>query len=312
MAAVITPEAELCAAAPMAVEVEAKTSEEAPGDSLASRLREEVGKVLQGLDLQSTTLGQMRSALETNLSLQAGALDEHKDSIRNLLQERIQQMQDKNAADEADAADEAASKDCQPEVEAETPPRKYKMDKKRRRLMEAAIRLARKCRRGDATGAGAPVVQQPELDGIEGPLAVQIGGMEVTVPLKTLYSGRRGFHTYQPVTVTMGGRKVELNCLITCAVAECKDLAMLQAELTKAESKDDAEAPQETVEATEPALDAAQAPKDAAVDASEAPKEAAEVQVDAAEVPVDVAVEATEVTQEAAVSEDVEMAQESQ
>lgn len=202
-------------------------------DSLANQLPEEIAKVLEGLDLQMTTLGQVRAALESNLGLQSGALDEHREAIRDILQERIQEMQNTDNHDEASPVDGATD---------ETPPPKSKdREKKRRRLMEAAIRLAKKCRRGDGAGSGAVVVEQPELEGVEGPLEVHIGGVPVNVPLKTLYSGRRGFHVYQPVTVTLGGRQVELNCLVTCAVNDCKDLAVLQAELAGADSisKDD-------------------------------------------------------------------------
>jgi len=233
MAAVITAEAEASSLF---------GSECVPAnDSLANQLPEEIAKVLEGLDLQTTTLGQVRAALESNLGLQSGSLDEHREAIRDILQERIQEMQNTDNHGEASPMDGATD---------ETPPPKSKdREKKRRRLMEAAIRLAKKCRRGDGAGAGAVVVEQPELDGVEGPLEVHIGGVPVNVPLKTLYSGRRGFHVYQPVTVTLGGRQVELNCLVTCAVNDCKDLAVLQAELAGADSKDgELQKPQDAAE----------------------------------------------------------------
>jgi len=212
-------------------------------DGLADQLPEEIAKVLEGLDLQTTTLGQVRAALESNLGLQAGALDEHKEAIRDILQERIQDMQSTGDHEEASPMEGAAD---------ETPPPKSKdREKKRRRLMEAAIRLAKKCRRGDGAGAGGVVEEQAELEGVEGPLEVHIGGVPVNVPLKTLYSGRRGFHLYQPVTVTLGGRQIELNCLVTCAVKDCKDLAVLQAELARADSKDAAEALEDPAALTE-------------------------------------------------------------
>jgi len=46
-----------------------------------------------GLDLASTTLGQVRALLETNLGLEAGALEELRDVVKNLLSEKINEMQ---------------------------------------------------------------------------------------------------------------------------------------------------------------------------------------------------------------------------
>lgn len=241
MAAVIAAEE---VAAPMQVEVEASPAKD---DTLAARLPEEVAKVLQGLDLESTTLGKVRVALEVNLGLQYGALDEHKDAIKQLLQDKIQEMQAQEQ-DKENIGEEAVA-DSQ-EAQAETPPPKQNKDKKRRRLMEAAIRLAKKCRRGDTAGGDEAVVKQPELEGIDEPLEVEIGGVKVKVPLKTLYSGRKGFHAYQPVTVMMNGRQVELNCMVTCAVSDVKDLAVLQAELATADAQD-AKSEPETAAATE-------------------------------------------------------------
>merc|ERR1719359_92474 len=61
------------------------------------KLREEVGRVLQGIDLANTTLGKVRKTIEANLELESGALDEHKEYVVSLLQEKIQQMQEKTS-----------------------------------------------------------------------------------------------------------------------------------------------------------------------------------------------------------------------
>merc|ERR1719162_353404 len=101
------------AVVPMQVELEASKE-----GSLAARLPQEVAKVLEGLDLQSTTLGQVRIALEGNLGLELGSLDEHKDAIKELLQEKIQQMQAQEQ-DKENIGEEAVT-DSQ-EAQAETP-----------------------------------------------------------------------------------------------------------------------------------------------------------------------------------------------
>merc|ERR1719329_2049097 len=50
----------------------------APPQPLASQLREEVTRVLAGVDLQSTqlSLGEVRKKIEANLNLEPGSLDE--------------------------------------------------------------------------------------------------------------------------------------------------------------------------------------------------------------------------------------------
>jgi len=73
-----------------------------PPSALVMQLRDEVGRVLEGLDLASTSLKQVRSQMEANLSMDPGSLDEHKDYIDGLLQEKIQHMQ---SPDKAPAAD---------------------------------------------------------------------------------------------------------------------------------------------------------------------------------------------------------------
>jgi hypothetical protein len=62
---------------------------------LADKLREEVWRVLDvlGFDLQTMTLGKVRKAIEAKLCQEAGSLDEHKDYINELLQEKVQSMQ---------------------------------------------------------------------------------------------------------------------------------------------------------------------------------------------------------------------------
>merc|ERR1719409_1857859 len=121
--AAVTAEDAMAQSMPMAVEVQAEASVEAAtdrkaDDSLMERLPGEVARVLDGLDLQNTTLGQVRAALETNLGLQSGALAEHKEYIGGILQEKIQQMQEENADDK--------------ETEATTPPPKEKDKRKKR------------------------------------------------------------------------------------------------------------------------------------------------------------------------------------
>jgi len=213
-------------------------------DDFALRLREEVGCLLKGLDLQSTTLGQVRSKLEVNLGVEAGYLDEYKATIGELLQEQIQQMQE--GQEEAEAGPE----------EAQTPEPKKKQLKRKRQAMKAALHLMRKCRRAEAAKVDAP----PEADSttVAGPLKVQIGGVEVEVPLKKLFSGRSGFHTFLPVTVEMEGKEVELSCMISCAINEPKEQAatedhertsLEEQEKQDGDSAQDAEMPQhETVE----------------------------------------------------------------
>lgn len=199
---------------------EARAIGELSSDALESRLREGVTEVLQGLDLQSTTLGQVRSALEEKLGMNAGSLDEHKLIIRSLLEEKIQQL------DVADATqDENPEED---EEEAQTPEPKKRKDKamkRKRRLIQAAAHLMRKCRRTEASKEVAAAAAEPDIDltGVEGPLKVQIGEVQVDVPLKTLYGGRRGFHATRPLTLLMGGRQVELTCMISCAITGVKE-----------------------------------------------------------------------------------------
>lgn len=220
--AVVAEQLELAMEAPaLAAVSEADVVKEGlPARPLRRQYSEEVATILsEGLDLNNTTLGQVRAALEVKLGLESGALDERKDDIRNLLQEKIQQMNDE------DLADEAVPQSPEAEADAQTPPPKNKdrVQKRKRRLMEAAVRLMKKCRHAEPSRTVVAEAEQPKLDGV-GPLKVQIGGVEVEVPLKTLYSGRQGFHACQPITVQMGGRQMQMTCLVSCAITEFKEL----------------------------------------------------------------------------------------
>lgn len=71
-----------------------QASAKQPEAGFAKELRVEVTRVLEHLDLASTNLGQVRALMESNLCLEPGKLDEHKDFIGGLIQDRIQQMQE--------------------------------------------------------------------------------------------------------------------------------------------------------------------------------------------------------------------------
>jgi hypothetical protein len=237
--------------------------------SLGQRLRDEVSKVLEGLDLQSTTLGQVRAAIATNLGLQACDLEEHKAEIRSLLEEKIQAMQ-------GDALEATAAEAEEQEGEAQTPQPKSK-DKKlkrKRRMMQAAVHLMKKCRKAEPSAELKEEVTHPELqlEGVEGPLRATIAGVEVDVPLKTLYSGRPGFHTYRPLTIEVGGKRLEMTCMISCAIAECKDQSAEEQKLEeeKEDNAMDEELVQDAGEAAGLEQEAAQPPLDLDLDAAEA------------------------------------------
>merc|ERR1712232_518822 len=97
---------------------------------------------------------------------------------------------------------------------------KNKNRKRRRRIMEGTVHLAKKYRHAErliATSAPIP----PSADDLEA-LPVKIGDVEVVVPFKRFNDERRGFHSVQPVVVQIGGRKMEMQCLISCAVMDCE------------------------------------------------------------------------------------------
>jgi len=86
--------------------------------AFAKQLREEVAKVLRsGLDLQTTTLGQVRASIEKSLNLESGELDEHKELIGNLFQEKIQEMEDsKEKIQEMEDSKDSAKTPADPEM----------------------------------------------------------------------------------------------------------------------------------------------------------------------------------------------------
>jgi len=178
---------------------------------LKGRLRTEVACVLEGADLSSTTLGQVRATLENKMGLEIGTLMGHREYIRELLQEKIQEMQE-HAADEV-----------QDETELQTSPKKDKnKDKKRRRrIMEATVHLAKKYRRVERLIANGDVVIS-SADDMQ-PLEMKIGDATVIVPFKKFNDGRQGFHCVQPVVVQREGRKMQMQCLISCAVLDSEE-----------------------------------------------------------------------------------------
>lgn len=207
----------------MAEVIEPVTQELGLGD-LKGRLRDEVACVLEGADLSSTTLGQVRAKLEHKMGLESGGLNPHREYLRELLQEKIQEMQ------------ENADEEVQDGNGIQTPPRKEenKEKKRRRRIMEATVHLAKKYRRVERLGTNGGAAQSPAEE-IQ-PIEVKIGDATVNVPFKKFNDGRQGFHCMQQVVVERGGRKMQMQCMISCAVMENEDFAETLAEVPETEA----------------------------------------------------------------------------
>ena len=89
----------------------------APG--FAKQLQDEVEKLFEGgLDIETATLRQVRASIEQTLSLDSGALDEHKDFIGKLFQEKIQKVD--NPTDFAKPSREATEPAPPAKQESET------------------------------------------------------------------------------------------------------------------------------------------------------------------------------------------------
>jgi len=64
------------------------------------RLQKGLRRLLKGRDLASTTIGQLRSELETLLELEAGALADRSQELKNIVVDHINQMKAKEEVEE--------------------------------------------------------------------------------------------------------------------------------------------------------------------------------------------------------------------
>jgi|EP00427_Karlodinium_veneficum_P024405 hypothetical protein len=254
----------------MAEVIEPVTQELGLGGDLKGRLRDEVACVLEGADLSSTTLGQVRAKLEHKMGLESGGLNPHREYLRELLQEKIQEMQ------------ENADEEVQDENGIQTPPRKEenKEKKRRRRIMEATIHLAKKYRRVERLGTNGGAAQSPAEE-IQ-PIEVKIGDATVNVPFKKFNDGRQGFHCMQQVVVERGGRKMQMQCMISCAVMENEDFAETLAEVPETEAQEVLEKTSEALQTEVLELVTEDAPQP---EENEVEKEAPQTQTGEQEVP---------------------------
>eukprot|EP00450_Noctiluca_scintillans_P000689 CAMPEP_0194484010 /NCGR_PEP_ID=MMETSP0253-20130528/5473_1 /TAXON_ID=2966 /ORGANISM="Noctiluca scintillans" /LENGTH=173 /DNA_ID=CAMNT_0039323753 /DNA_START=51 /DNA_END=572 /DNA_ORIENTATION=- len=168
----------------------------APSDAV---MQEQIAKILESRDLTQTSLKEVRTALEQQLGLAPGALDEHKAKVKELATAEISRIQ---------ATAEGSASSDKPEAEAD------RQKKGKRPREEGKNTMARQSQCG---------LTRAEFKDKASGFTVEIGGRTVSVNPKLFSTGSCGFYGAQKVDIKVGGSTLSMQCQVNCAVIGSKN-----------------------------------------------------------------------------------------
>jgi len=158
--------------------------------------------ICEGCDLDSLSMKKVYTGLEERSLLDANSLDQDlKAELQVMVKNRVEELTENGEDEEDEGNDE----------------RHGKREKKRRR---------RHRERGDQDDAETPDKQSKRSrrearrlrEALQVPLAVDVAGTQFLAEPRVTASGKPGYMATHKVITEVGGRRVQLQCLIQCAV----------------------------------------------------------------------------------------------
>mmetsp|Transcript_12320 Transcript_12320/g.28241 ORF Transcript_12320/g.28241 Transcript_12320/m.28241 type:complete len:221 (-) Transcript_12320:33-695(-) len=203
-----------------------------PDDQLAA----EIAEVLKGSDLTKMSLKEVRSELERRFKLSAGALDNCRDKLKELVSVEIARIQEKEeGGEDGDDAEAAADAEVEAEAVGVTAQRspKDKSKKASKEEKEDRRKSGQKRQRDDSPQGAMKVKagsksQQAEMMTVKDfmkrakSFSVQIGEKKITVEPRRFSTGSCGFYANGKAMMMLGDQPVALQCQINCAVIGSK------------------------------------------------------------------------------------------
>eukprot|EP00747_Dinoflagellata_sp_TGD_P167592 gnl/TRDRNA2_/TRDRNA2_192269_c0_seq1.p1 gnl/TRDRNA2_/TRDRNA2_192269_c0~~gnl/TRDRNA2_/TRDRNA2_192269_c0_seq1.p1 ORF type:complete len:199 (-),score=58.85 gnl/TRDRNA2_/TRDRNA2_192269_c0_seq1:99-695(-) len=193
-----------------------------PSDGVLS---EHIRAILENRDLSTMSLKEVRGELETRLSQPRGALDEHKDKIKELATVEIGRIQ--AAQEQAEAQQEAGEEAGGEAAAAEDAPSKRRDKKRKSQGGEPSEKKRKegeeKPKLGGAKERQADAMTRKEFMKHAKAMKVPINGKSVTVPTKQFSTNSCGWWGMSKVPIEVNGVELVVQCQINCAVIGSKE-----------------------------------------------------------------------------------------
>lgn len=174
-----------------------------------------VRTILEGQDLTTMSLKEVRSKLEVKLGKEPGSLDPAKGEIKALVSAEITRQQEQEEGDGSASGSDSGGKK---QATATKRDREEKKDDD-----EPSARKKKK--KGEGKGAtkrqSDAMTRKHFMDNAQ-PFKVKIGDKEVKVPPKNFSTGSCGFYASQKVTLDVDGQPLTLQCQFSCQVIGSK------------------------------------------------------------------------------------------
>eukprot|EP00401_Gymnodinium_catenatum_P055213 CAMPEP_0117502920 /NCGR_PEP_ID=MMETSP0784-20121206/24060_1 /TAXON_ID=39447 /ORGANISM="" /LENGTH=182 /DNA_ID=CAMNT_0005298215 /DNA_START=43 /DNA_END=591 /DNA_ORIENTATION=+ len=174
-----------------------------------SELTEHVKAVLEGQDLNSVSMKDVRRALEARLKLPEQAMDEHKNLIKAVVEPVIQEM-----TTPKESVNDATRTSAPAAPAAASTPSKGKKGKGRG---EAGP--------GSTKKRQAELMTRDEFTKVAKSIPVKIGGKEFDVPSRVFSTGSCGYFLNAKAPITVGEQEVTVQCSVTLTIVGSKEWA---------------------------------------------------------------------------------------
>ncbi|CAK0838126.1 unnamed protein product [Prorocentrum cordatum] len=168
-------------------------------------LRGHVAAILEGQDLTQMSMKEVRGLLETRCGMAAGALDEHKAKVKEVVTAKIAELQDANDQHE-DAASAAVAPAAQPSAGA----KQKRADRKPGEPGAAKKKQSTLCTRKSFMKNAKT-------------FPVKLGDNNFNVAPREFSTGSCGYFLSSKVPMELDGERVMMQCSLNCTVIGSKE-----------------------------------------------------------------------------------------
>lgn len=184
--------------------------------------------ILQGQDLTTMSLKEVRAQLETKLGKEAGSLDPAKGEIKVLVSAEISRQQAEEGGSGSSSGSEGEEKESKGATSKQGTKRGRDDEaaaKPKRSVSDGPIEKKKRVQKGEGKGAGlrqsSAMTRQAFMDTAQA-FKVNIGGKEVKVPPKKFSTGSCGFYQNTKVQLDVDGQSLVLQCQFSCQIIGSK------------------------------------------------------------------------------------------